>query len=486
MTAVGPSPVDEHESSLVVRIGAVGDASEPSRKSAQLHAATIAPSGPNEHNTSMPNRIRVLTMVLTCLAVASAVAPSSLLSQGASPSVANPRRQPNGIEVRMGGRPQWFRTSAKPTLRYELHVTSLESAVLLRRLELKVSTAKPTLGVRDSGVTRAFSGEALAGIVQLAGMRGRPASPVVLREGQRLIVHLDLAFATAPAGAQVVHVLSFERAESAKSGTSAAALTEVEVTIEPWAIDDRKVSTLGPPLRGGPWVAAYDPALERGHRRMVYALDGRARIPARYAIDWFLVDSLGRLGQDNDTASGAEARAPDRLIDFFGYGAPVLAVADGVIEVAHDGVEEPDRASSIVPVDAASAAGNYIVLRIGPRRYAIYEHLRPGLRVRKGQHVRSGETIAFVGLSGQARVPHLHFHMADAPSPLAAEGIPYVFTSFRVSGRYESLESFGRGDRWQPVQVGDGRCTPTIQHSVPAANEVVVFGRPPGKFATCD
>ena len=35
---------------------------------------------------------------------------------------------------------------------------------------------------------------------------------------------------------------------------------------------------LSPPLRGGPWVAVYDPGLKNGHRRVTVAIDGNARI----------------------------------------------------------------------------------------------------------------------------------------------------------------------------------------------------------------
>src|SRR5689334_13992043 len=32
---------------------------------------------------------------------------------------------------------------------------------------------------------------------------------------------------------------------------------------------------LGPPLKGGPWVAVHSPAWPRGHRRVFYTVDGR-------------------------------------------------------------------------------------------------------------------------------------------------------------------------------------------------------------------
>ncbi len=53
-----------------------------------------------------------------------------------------------------------------------------------------------------------------------------------------------------------------------------------------WKVATGAPVVLGPPLRGDRWVALYDPAAEFGHRRVLYTLDGRARIPGRFAIDW--------------------------------------------------------------------------------------------------------------------------------------------------------------------------------------------------------
>ena len=61
-----------------------------------------------------------------------------------------------------------------------------------------------------------------------------------------------------------------------------------EATIEGGvaAVSAQAAVTLGPPLEGGPWAALYDPLLKGGHRTAIYAVDGRARIPGRFAIDW--------------------------------------------------------------------------------------------------------------------------------------------------------------------------------------------------------
>ena len=37
-----------------------------------------------------------------------------------------------------------------------------------------------------------------------------------------------------------------------------------------------------------------------------------------------------------------------------------------------------------------------------------------------------------VGNSGNSDAPHLHFHLADASDPHAAEGLPFVLDSFAI------------------------------------------------------
>jgi murein DD-endopeptidase MepM/ murein hydrolase activator NlpD len=89
-----------------------------------------------------------------------------------------------------------------------------------------------------------------------------------------------------------------------------------------------------------------------------------------------------------------------------------------------------------VPITLETVGGNHVILDLGGGRYAFYAHLRPGtLRVRTGDLVRRGQVLGLVGNSGNSTEPHLHFHLADANSPLGSEGIPYVHESFEILGR---------------------------------------------------
>ncbi|HET6957894.1 MAG TPA: M23 family metallopeptidase, partial [Vicinamibacterales bacterium] len=123
-----------------------------------------------------------------------------------------------------------------------------------------------------------------------------------------------------------------------------------------------------------------------------------------------------------------------------------------------------------VPITLDNAAGNHVTLDLGAGRFAFYEHLRPGsIRVRVGQHVRSGEVLASLGASGSVSSgPHLHFHVGDTNSTLGSEGLPYVFKQFDVSGAFRSLEAFAKGEAWVPSAA-------TRRLELPSQQSVVRF-----------
>lgn len=92
--------------------------------------------------------------------------------------------------------------------------------------------------------------------------------------------------------------------------------------------------------------------------------------------------------------------------------------------------------------------------------------------MKKGERVRLGQTIARLGNSGNADAPHLHFHVMDANSPLAADGLPYVFRKFTVQGTLPGLGVLIDGKGWQPVP---GQAS-ARQNELPTENEVIDFG----------
>jgi murein DD-endopeptidase MepM/ murein hydrolase activator NlpD len=224
------------------------------------------------------------------------------------------------------------------------------------------------------------------------------------------------------------------------------------------AVPSQALAVLDPPLGGGPWVAVYDPLLKGGHRTAIYAVEGRARIPGRFAIDFITLPHPG-------SSLRAPAVPPD---DRNGFGSDVLAVADGTVAAALD--DTPDDTPR--PIAPESASGNYVALDIGGGRFAFYEHLQRGsLAVKAGQRVRRGEVIARLGSSGSTSIgPHLHFHVADRNSLLAAEGLPFVFREFTQLGGFASIDALVDG---QPWSAAPSERQATLER--PAPNAVLRF-----------
>ena len=87
-----------------------------------------------------------------------------------------------------------------------------------------------------------------------------------------------------------------------------------------------------------------------------------------------------------------------------------------------------------------NAGGNHVVLDIGEGRFAAYAHLQAGsVTVKPGDRVTRGQHVANAGSSGTSGGPHLHFQVTDRPSVVWADGMPYVFNAFELTGQTPAL-----------------------------------------------
>jgi Peptidase family M23 len=196
---------------------------------------------------------------------------------------------------------------------------------------------------------------------------------------------------------------------------------DLSITMPALNVNRKPVPVIGPPLRGADWGAAHGPSNDSHHRRGLLTIDGQSYIAERYAIDWVRITPSG----DAYTGGGKVNQ------DFPGYGADVLAVADGTITEVTDGVPEnvPGQAP-VVPISLKNICGNHVIERLGGSLYASYCHLQSGLKLTPGTKVKRGQVLGLVGNSGSSDGPHLHFQMCNAGSTLACEGVPYAFSSF--------------------------------------------------------
>lgn len=369
-------------------------------------------------------------------------------------SAATPAARPplvQSVDLRIPVAPMPVTIAGQRVLAYELHITNF------RPFDVELLRVNVMDG--DTGGRLAeISGQQLIAQLSRVGETVAGAHPERVPAGARAIVYFWLPLASNDATpVRVQHTIELDLIRPA--GRERAAVTDGG-----YAVRNEKPIALDAPLRGGPWVALYNPTMVGGHRTSIYTLNGRARIPARFAIDWV------KLANDATHARGDS----ESIANWHGYGAEVLAVADGTVVDAVDDMPEGARLSEASgPIALENASGNYVTLDLGGGRYAFYEHLKHGsVRVNRGDRVKRGQVIGLLGNSGSSSSgPHLHFHLADATMALAAEGLPYVFKNFEVFGAYDEIETFKTGEPWKPFPTAPG----TRRMELPAANTVIMF-----------
>jgi len=337
------------------------------------------------------------------------------------------------VEARVPFAPEGFTgTDGAVHLAYELHITNFygDTGVLKPKgLQIFADGAKTPLLALDKDQLAQF-------------VRPSPAehAAVSIAPGKRAVVFVWI---TLPAGAAIPHTLrhhiDFETDKKAVVTLDGAALQ----------VASRKPLTLGPPLRGGTWLAHEGPGNAHSHHwGSLVAVNGDLTIPQRYALDLVGVDAAGHA-----MGPGVKDMQKTSYADWIGYGADVIAVADGVVRDMRDGEQEhkPLSAQPEPPsLTADGLFGNYVVLELEPGVFATYAHLKKGsVKVKPGDRVHRGQSLGQLGQSGNSAAPHLHFQLSTAATFEGSEGLPYVFESFDFLGPESEAQLFGQGEAWK-------------------------------------
>ena len=384
----------------------------------------------------MKNHQRLLSL-LSYLIILSG-APAALAQYPPADLSKNPFLLGVPIDLTVPEQPSVFQgTDQKLHLAYELHITNFsKTELLLKRVDV--------VDASSGSVLASYSGKELGD--RLSSLAGRAAKESLPR-GAGAVVFIWLDFGNADFPKTLRHHIEAAAPAFASFGVQGieGGATQVEA----------ETVVIGPPLRGGNWWATNGPSNHSGHRRTLIAVDGKARIPERYATDWSKL-------QDSELFKGDASKNSS----YFSYGEEVLAVADGTVVSVLDGLPEnaPDAKSYPIPMNLKNMGGNNIILDIGQKRFAFYAHLRPhSVRVKMGDHVIRGQVLALVGNSGNATGPHLHFQLSDANSELGTEGLPFVIDSLELVGKV-------LGDDFKPLPHPEH-----LQRALPLEDDVVQF-----------
>jgi hypothetical protein len=300
---------------------------------------------------------------------------------------------------------------------YELELLNARDATATLQSVEVLDAAQP------SRVITSYPGAAVVG--QLRTLVPAPAPDAMIPAGQGRFFFVELSFGSKQEiPPRVVHHLTLLGAGS----PGAAAPSMLRYDAAPVQIGGT-VPVLGPPLRGAGWVAVNGCCTnEVVHRGSLQTVNGGFYDAQRYAIDWLRMDPQGRL-VNGDPAS---------VRSYAGYGAEVLAAADGTVVQTVDDL--PDQPPGTLPdpgtVTVETVDGNHVVLDIGDGLYLCYAHLQPGsVAVKPGQRVRRGGALGKLGNSGNTSAPHLHVHVMNGTSVLGSDGRPYVIDRFGLAGQ---------------------------------------------------
>ena len=102
---------------------------------------------------------------------------------------------------------------------------------------------------------------------------------------------------------------------------------------------------------------------------------------------------------------------------FYCYGQPVLAPADGTVVLVTDSYADnlPGRPDQVLP------SGNRVLISHGNQEYSLLMHLKQNsIKVKQGAKVKQGDVVGECGNSGVSPAPHLEYRLQNSKGSAAS------------------------------------------------------------------
>ena len=215
--------------------------------------------------------------------------------------------------------------------------------------------------------------------------------------------------------------------------------------------EDGRISTL---------LVKQDPGDPKEYPSAFLDYVAKARFSLPFKGQWYVGWGGRTLGLNQHAASRSQRFAYDllqvkdgkthsgdgkSLTDYYCYGQPVLAPADGIVVTAVASLADLPIGSR----DASHPGGNHVVIDHGQHEYSFLAHMQPhSVRVKPGQRVKRGDVLGLAGNSGNTSEPHLHVHLMNGPDLDDANGLPMAFDGFALE---DSIVARGELRRFQFV-----------------------------------
>jgi hypothetical protein len=164
--------------------------------------------------------------------------------------------------------------------------------------------------------------------------------------------------------------------------------------------------------------------------------------------------------------------------DYFCFGQPILAPADGEVIKAEAGYDDnPPGRPSGDPAD-----GNVVIISHGNGESSLVNHLKQNsLRVKRGDKVKQGDVIAECGNSGAGPVPHLHYQLQRTTGvPLPAQFNDYIADGKPVaSGEPVRGQLVSNSNGAQAANITSSSGKMSVMTSTPASNSANTTAQKP-------
>lgn len=191
-------------------------------------------------------------------------------------------------------------------------------------------------------------------------------------------------------------------------------------------------------------------------------------VAQRYAYDFLVTDDDG----DSHEGDGT------RLDDYYAFGEPIRAPADGTVVKAKDGLRDfPRPGKGWVEWRTWDIRGNHVLVEHADGEYSLLAHLKEeSVAVEPGDEVTRGDVVGECGNSGHSGEPHLHFQLQNGPNFwTAASHVPQFsgvavwrpddrrrnHDTYRSVGDDGTVDYLWAGDRVEPTTAPSSRMATT-------------------------
>ncbi len=161
----------------------------------------------------------------------------------------------------------------------------------------------------------------------------------------------------------------------------------------------------------------------------------------RFAMDFVYLKN----GQLFTGAGGVGSKAED----YYCFGQPILAPADGTVVRAISGYDDVPTGKP----NGDAVDGNVIIISHGNGESSMFNHLKQNsLKVKVDDKVKQGDVIAECGNSGGGGIPHIHYQFGRG----AGAGLPAQFNDYIVNGKLVATGEPVRGQLVKNAPPGTG------------------------------